>query len=210
MKKNDEIYKRVIKFHDTENMLVISELIITTRNGYNEFTMCNERAGHSGQAEFVPKDGYQTELYEIWNQYHLNGMSSGLPIQMKAITEWKKQGNEYDYTKVCEYLKSINLYEVDLKSNLPKNMFIYGKKTIKDSETYKYGHGWVHCNLPEDFEETLDELCDNIEEEESNRFEDGIEDWDNIFDDDGNLREEVSNLEDEKIIALAKYLNNQL
>lgn len=210
MKKNDEIYKRVIKFHDTENMLVTSKLVITTRNGYNEFTMCNERAGHSGQAEFVPNDGYQTELHIIWNQYHLNGMCAGLPIQMKAITEWKKQGNKYDYKEVCEYLKSINLYEVDLKSNLPENMFITGKETIQDGETYKYGCGWVHCNLPKDFEETLDELCDNIEEEESNRFEDGIEDWDNIFDDDGNLRDEVSNLEDEKIIALAKYLNNQL
>lgn len=34
----------------------------------------------------------------------------------------------------------------------------------------------------------------------------GIEDWDDIFDDDGNLRDEVSNLEDEKIIALGKHL----
>ena len=33
----------------------------------------------------------------------------------------------------------------------------------------------------------------------------GIEDWDDIFDD-GNLRDEVSNLEDEKIIALGKHL----
>ena len=81
------------------------------------------------------------------------------------------------------------------------------KKQFKMDETYKYGHGWVHCILPTDFEKILNELCDNIEEEEYSRFENGIEDWDNIYDKDGDLRDEVSNLEDEKIIALGKNLD---
>ena len=199
-------FKRIIKFHDAEDFLVVSELEITHRNGFPEFTMSNERVRCMGQTEFIPKDGYQTELYEIWKQYHLNGMSAGLPIQVQAIAEWVKKGNKYEYKAVCEYLKSINLYEVDIKSNLPENMFINGKETIQDGETYKYGHGWVHCILPTDFEKTLHELCNNIKEEESERFEDGIQDWDNIYDKDGNLREEVCNLEDDKIIALGKYL----
>lgn len=156
-------FKRIIKFHDAEDFLVVSELEITHRNGFPEFSMCNERAGCMGQTEFIPKDGYQTELYEIWKQYHLNGMSAGLPIQVQAITEWKKQGNKYEYETAYEYLKSINLYEVDIKSNLPENMLINGKETIQNCETYKYGHGWVHCILPTDFEKTLHELCNNIE-----------------------------------------------
>jgi len=171
--------------------------------------MCNETNGGSGQADFTPKDGYQTELHEIWEQYHLNGMSAGLPIQVKAITEWKKLGNKYDYDKIVAHLKELKIYEVNLLENLPENMYITGKErsTITKDETYKYGHDWVHCSLPEDFEDTLNELCDNIEEEESNRFEDGIESWDDIKDEDGNIREEVSNLEDPKIIALAQHLD---
>lgn len=132
-----DIYKRVVRFHDAENILVTSELKITTRNGYPEFTMCNERAGHHGQAEFVPKDGYQSDLHNYWDNLHLK--------------------------------------------EIP--------------------------NKVEDMIEMLDELCDNIEEEESNRFENGIEDWDDIFDNDGNLRDELSNLKDEKIIALGKHLD---
>ena len=204
MNKN---FKRIIKFHDDENMIVISNLEINYHEDYPEFTMDNKRCNCYGQTEFIPKEGYQTELYNIWKQYHLNGMSAGLPIQTQAITKWKKQGNKYNYEVVCDYLKSIGLYEVDLKSNLPENMFIFGKEAIQDGETYKYGNGWVHCHLPEDFEDTLNELCDNIEEEEASRFEDGIENWDDIYDEDGNLREEVSNLEDEKIIALGIHLN---
>lgn len=200
-------FKRTIKFHDAEDLLVVSELEITHRNGFPEFTMSNERNGNQGQTDFVPKDGYQTELYNIWKQYHLNGMNSGLPIQTKAIIEWEKKGNSYEFDKACEYLKSINLYEVDLKSNLPENMFITGKETIQDGETYRYGSGWIHCNLPEGFIESLINICHEIEIEESNRFEDGIEDWDDIFDDNLNLRDEVSNLEDEKIIALGKHLD---
>ena len=38
-----ENYKKTIKFHDAEDMLVISELSISNKNGYPEFTMCNEK-----------------------------------------------------------------------------------------------------------------------------------------------------------------------
>lgn len=203
------MYKKAIKFHDNNNNLVIAKLEITKRNGYPEFTMCTETPNGSGQSKFIPKDGPQTKLYEIWDQYHLNGMKAGLPIQTKAILEWKKQGNKYDYKKVCDYLKSINLYEVKLKDNLPEGFFIktYGNLAIESKiETYKYGHGWVHCNLPKDFEKTLNEVRDEIIEEEKNRFKDGIDDWGNIYDDNGNVKEKVFNLEDEKIIALGKYL----
>jgi len=201
------MYKRIIKFHDYNNELVISKLEITTRNGYPEFTMCNETPNGSGQAEFTPKDGAQTELHQIWDQYHLNGMSAGLPIQTKAIVEWKKKGNKYDYDKACEYLKSINLYEINLKDNLPEGFFITGKKSIDPKETYKYGHGWVNCTLPDNFKDTLNTICNSIEEEEKRRFDYIIEDWDNIYDKDGNLREELVNLEDEKIIALGQFLD---
>lgn len=188
------LYKKTVKFHDAENLLTICELEITNCNGYKEFTMCNERERSFGQTNFAPKDGAQTELFNIWSQYHLNGMSAGLPIQVQAITEWKKQGNEYDYTKVCDHLKSINLYELPLKANLPEGFFITGKEEISDTETYKYGHGWVYCVIPENFKDTLNDICDRIEEEENNRFDDEeLITWDDI--------------DDVKIIALGKHLD---
>ena len=189
-----ENYKRTIKFHDTEDMIVISELSISNKNGYPEFTMCNEKNSCSGQTPFVPKNKWQKKLNAIWERYHLNNMSAGLLIQEKAIAQWKKAGNRYDYDKVIEYLKSINIYEIPLKINLPKNYFIVGKKDISDTEIYRYGTSWVHCYLPEGFINTLNEVCDNIEKEEKERFAD---------------KESITfeDIKDAKIIALGKHLN---
>lgn len=130
------IYKRTIKFHDKDNLITISEIEITNRNGYPEFTMCNEHNGGSGQAEFNPKDGYQNDLHNYWDNLHL--------------------------------------------------------KKIPDVDNFIL---------------TLKHTCDNIEEEEANRFENGIDDWDDIYDEDGCLLDCLGNLDDEKIIALGIHLD---
>ena len=188
-----ENYKRTIKFHDAEDMLVISELKITNRNDYPEFIMYNKKNGYNGQTPFIPKDKWQKKLDAIWEQYHLNNMSAGLPIQNEAIDKWKKAGNKYDYDQVVEHLKSINMYELPLKANLPKNYFIISKKNISDTEIYRYGASWVYREFPDDFIDTLDEVCDNIEKEEKERFatQETIT-WEDIS--------------DTKIIALGKHL----
>jgi hypothetical protein len=81
------------------------------------------------------------EIYTLWKKYHLNSMNAGTPEQTAAIEEWKKQGNKYDYTKVCEYLKSIGLYEVNYTG------LSVGK--VYNNEPYKYGHGWLVREIPE-------------------------------------------------------------
>jgi len=79
------LYKRTVKFHDSENLLVVSELEISTRNNYPEFTMCNEKNGSSGQTEFSPKEGFQTALHDIWNEWHLNNKEKKLSNNFRDI-----------------------------------------------------------------------------------------------------------------------------
>lgn len=76
------------------------------------------------------------EIYRLWKLYHLNDMHAGTREQEAAIDAWKEQGNRYDYTKVCDYLKSIGLYEVE-----------------HEGKPYKYGHKWLYWEIPsEDLE----------------------------------------------------------
>lgn len=82
--------------------------------------------------EFI-KDKTFLEIYRLWKLYHLNDLHAGTPRQEKAIKEWK-ENNKYEYTKACEYLKSINLYE---------------------DNGYKYGHGWLYEPIPK---EDLDKI----------------------------------------------------
>lgn len=59
-------------------------------------------------------------------------MHAGTVEQEKAIKEWENKGNKYDYKSVCEYLKSINLYEVEY-----------------NGKPYKYGLAWLYQAIPE-------------------------------------------------------------
>lgn len=72
-------------------------------------------------------------IYKHWKLYHLNDMRAGTPDQESAIKQWKESGNKYDYTAACEYLKSINLYEVE-----------------HEGKPYNYGHKWIYASIPED------------------------------------------------------------
>lgn len=81
------------------------------------------------------------EIYNFWKLYHLNGMHAGTRAQEKAIEEWESKGNKYDYTAVCEYLKSIDLYEVE-----------------HNGQPYKYGHGWIFEEIPENDLQRIKEL----------------------------------------------------
>lgn len=77
------------------------------------------------------------KIVELWEKHHLNDMHAGTIEQEEAIDNWKKQGNKYDYNEVCEFLKSVGLYEVEYEGN-----------------PYKYGHGWIYRAIPQnDLEE---------------------------------------------------------
>lgn len=83
------------------------------------------------------------EIYRLWKLYHLNDMHAGTIEQEKAIEDWESKGNSYDYTSVCDYLKSVGLYEVE-----------------HNGELYKYGHGWIYWDIPEDDLKAIKALFD--------------------------------------------------
>lgn len=76
------------------------------------------------------------EIMDLWEKYHLNDMNAGTPEQEAAIKVWEAEGNKYDYTAVCEYLKSIGLYEITIE----KDGYIL---------PYKYGSAWLYRPIPE-------------------------------------------------------------
>lgn len=101
-------------------------------------------------AEYIKTSLFQ-KIHNFWKKYHLNGMHPGTPEQEEAVTKWEAQGNEYDYKKACEMLKSCGLYEVPLTANL-----IGTRKA--DGKPYKYGHGWVISDIPENDLEEIKKL----------------------------------------------------
>lgn len=72
-------------------------------------------------------------IKKMWKKHHLNDTHAGTPEQEAAIAEWKAEGNAYDYNAVCDHLKNIGLYEV-----------------MHEGKPYKYGHGWLYREIPED------------------------------------------------------------
>lgn len=80
------------------------------------------------------------QLFDLWQRYHLNGMHAGTPEQEKDIDDWKAAGNRYEYTAVCDMLKSCGLYEVNYTG------LSVGRRY--NNEPYKYGHGWLVQELP--------------------------------------------------------------
>lgn len=81
-------------------------------------------------------------IYSMWQKYHLNSMHAGTPEQEKAINEWEKQGNRYDYDEVCDMLKDLGLYEVNFTGATIGKYY--------NNEFYKYGSGWVIEEIPEE------------------------------------------------------------
>ena len=114
-----------------------------TTEKYLELSICGAIKNHLGTkwlcggqcldtiAEHVHSPLFK-EIYRFWKLYHLNGMHAGTEEQEAAIEAWKAQGNKYEYRKACEHLKSIGLYEVEY-----------------NGKPYRYGHAWLHREIPE-------------------------------------------------------------
>lgn len=90
--------------------------------------------------------------------------------ELKTIDKWfinascsvdDIERSEYYKTKRAGYLKELNDAEDALKSTL-----LYDVDPRDGSKLYKYGSAWLREDLPEDFENTLNSLLDEIETEE--------------------------------------------
>ena len=79
-------------------------------------------------------------INELWLNYHLNDMKAGTPEQLRAIREKFGKSNP-DYDTVCEYLKSVDLYET------PYTGLSVGR--VWNGEKYRYGTAWLVNDLPE-------------------------------------------------------------
>ncbi len=83
------------------------------------------------------------ELYNIWENYHLNDMHAGTPEQEAAVREQfinrhrHGYGYRYDYSEACEILKAAGLYEVP------------DPRPGHEGELYRYGTAWLKEDLPE-------------------------------------------------------------
>ena len=132
-------------------------------NKYIEFSACGDIWNHlhtdiyrGGQCldEIVKyvKSPVFRQIYTFWKKYHLNGMHPGTPEQEKAVKEWTTAGNKYNYSAACEMLKSRELYEV------PLNCRLIGTRNA-DGKPYKYGHGWVIEDIPNDDLQRILSLC---------------------------------------------------
>lgn len=86
--------------------------------------------------EYYQDNDLFRQIYRLWKLYHLNDMHAGTEKQEQAIEHAKKNGllgKNADYCAVCDYLKSIDLYE-DTCNGMP----------------YIYGTAWLYQPIPDD------------------------------------------------------------
>lgn len=82
---------------------------------------------------FVLDESLVNEIRHIWRNWHLNDLTPGTERQMAALRDAKLDVRLGNYEQLCDYLKSIGLYEDEL-----------------DGKPYIYGSGWVTRELPTD------------------------------------------------------------
>lgn len=131
-----------------KNCPVELEVELEQENGKEVFTACGEVWNHihtdiycGGQcldtlAEYFQDNTLFQQIYCLWKLYHLNNMHAGTVKQEQAIEHAKENGllgKTYDYHAVCEYLKSVGLYE-----------------DVYNGKPYTYGSGWLYWPIPDE------------------------------------------------------------
>lgn len=164
--KDNIIYKRVVHYHDKDNTPQSSVLEITTHNGYVEFTMCNPDC----QSNFNPKDGSQTELHKLWDDWHIKKYCE---LDDKDETEKLK----YLCENICnnlekeeiEYLASLDVKtEEDIDDDriiaLMKHLDITPEEAYYDIAEAKYGNNYYTYGSQE-YQVLTDSEADDEERE---------------------------------------------
>lgn len=128
-----------IELRENEEGMKVFSVCGTTWNTAHTDCVCGGQCLDT-MKKFIKSKKYET-IYTLWKKYHLNDMHAGTERQEKTIEDWKSRGNTYEYTKVCDYLKSIGLYE-----------------DIYNGKPHRYGCGWTYRELPENIENIINEL----------------------------------------------------
>lgn len=62
----------------------------------------------------ICKNPLLKEIHDIWREFHLNNLKAGLKEHCEIVDLYLKENNlKYDYKIICEYLKSINKFEIN-------------------------------------------------------------------------------------------------
>ncbi len=134
--------RKDIYFNDSEKNKIHIEINLKE----NRFSMSGDCGGSCGQCyDSINPTETQKRLIDIWKKYHLNNMNAGTPEQEEAL-----KGFDGDYTKQCEHLKKLGLYEVRLENG----------------NLYKYGYSWWARKLPGDIWKQVCLICDKIDDEQ--------------------------------------------
>lgn len=84
-------------------------------------------------------------IYGLWERNHLNDLKASVnDEQQKLVDEFVANGGEnfrYDYTKVCDYLKSIGKFSY-----------------VVDGKTCNYGEGWYYRPISDEDMTAINDL----------------------------------------------------
>lgn len=94
------------------------------------------------------------EIYQLWEEWHLNSINAGTPEQTEAIQKWLNQGNKYDYEKAIEHLQDLDLYAVYWTGHTHSKDY--------DNEPYIYGTEWIVRDLPENVIQRVTEIINGV------------------------------------------------
>lgn len=123
----ETMFKKEFSFIDADRNKVEIECEITTRNGYPEFTISGNYSNGGGQIinHIKPANDAQTDLVNVWKQYHLNGMSAGTDKQNEAL----RTAGISDYDQSVEYLRTIErVTGKPFPEDVQKGMQAYAKQ----------------------------------------------------------------------------------
>jgi len=191
-------YTRQLMFHDADNKVIMVSIEISDYlNGYDELHVSICKDGGIG-GEYNPKPGAQTELKEIKRENFL----PGTPEQMQYLEENRKS-TTYDYQESVDLLKQAGLYTVPRES-IPEK---YHKNSKIPPGDYTYGSAWLISELPEGAQQTIENIALRIEKEEKGRYP--FIEWESneLYDQEGNYREEYDALDDDRLCALGRFLH---
>tara|TARA_R100001530_G_scaffold113018_2_gene80014 strand:+ start:75 stop:566 length:492 start_codon:yes stop_codon:yes gene_type:complete len=93
--------------------------------------------------EYLPKNKLLKEIHDIWKEHHLNDMHAGTEEQEAHL---KSLGKYQDYNWACDELRKADLYVVP------------DPRRTNETDLYKYGHGWLYREIPENVIARLKEI----------------------------------------------------
>jgi len=93
--------------------------------------------------EYLPKNKLLKEIHDIWKEHHLNDMHAGTEEQEAHL---KSLGKYQDYDWACDELQKANLYVVP------------DPRRTNETDLYRYGHGWLYREIPENVIARLKEI----------------------------------------------------